>query len=54
MSKLVGLKLNDKFGVLEAQECRFETTPDHLVIIKAGRSKRKGGINENYHQYKFK
>ena len=36
MSKLVGLKLNEKFGILQAQECRFETTPEHLVVIKAG------------------
>lgn len=36
MSKLVGITLNSKFGILEAQECRFETTPDKLVTIKAG------------------
>lgn len=35
MSKLIGIKLNEKFGILEAQECKFETTPDHLVVIKA-------------------
>lgn len=35
-SKLVGLKLNEKFGILEAQEVEFQTTPDNLVTIKAG------------------
>jgi len=36
MSKLVGLKLNNRFGILEAQECYFETTPEHLIQLKAG------------------
>lgn len=35
-SKIVGLILNSRFGILEAQECHFETTPDHLIQLKAG------------------
>lgn len=35
MSKLVGLKLNEKLGILEAQTCEFETSPEKLVTIKA-------------------
>lgn len=34
--KLVSLKLNEKFGVLEAQKAEFIENPDGLIEIKAG------------------
>lgn len=34
--KLVSLKLNEKFGVLEAQEAKFVENPNGLIEIKAG------------------
>ena len=33
--KLVSLKLNEKFGILEAQEAKFTENPDGLIEIKA-------------------
>ena len=46
MSKLVGLKLNEKFGILEAQEARFETSTDKLITIKAEVGKGKSTVGK--------
>jgi hypothetical protein len=35
MTKLVSLKLNEKFGVLQAQEAKFVENPDGLIEIRA-------------------
>lgn len=36
MTKLVSLKLNEKFGILEAQKAEFIENPNGLIEIKAG------------------
>lgn len=36
MTKLVSLKLNEKFGILEAQKAEFVENPEGLIEIKAG------------------
>jgi hypothetical protein len=36
MTKLVSLKLNEKFGILEAQKAEFVENPNGLIEIKAG------------------
>jgi hypothetical protein len=36
MAKLVSLKLNEKFGILEAQKAEFVENPNGLIEIKAG------------------
>jgi hypothetical protein len=46
MSKLIGLKLNEKLGILEAQELEFQTSPDNLVTIKAGVGKGKSTLGK--------
>ena len=46
MSKLIGLKLNEKLGILEAQVVEFQTSPDNLVMIKGRVGQGKSSVNK--------
>jgi hypothetical protein len=46
MSKLIGLTLNNKLGILQAQSCEFSTSPDKLITIKGGVGTGKTTLNK--------
>jgi len=46
MSKLIGLTLNNKLGILQAQSCEFSTSSDKLITIKGGVGTGKTTLNK--------
>jgi len=45
-NKIIGLKVNNKYGVLEAQEMEFTTDPNELIQIKGVVGAGKSSVNK--------